>query len=121
MDLWSYGLDQFGLLEMKSMVNCTGGMLAMHEEFSHFIFKTSFEKFYETTEDNLLPFPIGCQLTIRLSKELKINGILGTCKSLKENTLKSAAEMEIGEGNTNTWYLGGISMNSSLCLVVSLS
>ena len=68
MDMWAYGLDQFGLMEMKSMVNNTGGMLAMHEEFNHFIFKTSFEKFYETTEDQLLPFPIACQLTIRVSK-----------------------------------------------------
>jgi hypothetical protein len=32
---------------MKSMVQSTGGMLAMHEEFDHFIFRTSFEKFYE--------------------------------------------------------------------------
>ena len=30
MDMWAYGLDQFGLLEMKGMVNGTGGMLAMH-------------------------------------------------------------------------------------------
>ena len=78
------------------MVSNSGGMLAMHEEFNHFIFKTSFYKFYETTEDNLLPFPFACQLTIRASKEMKINGILGTCKSLKDNTLKTAAEMEIG-------------------------
>jgi protein transport protein SEC23 len=46
MDIWAYGLDQFGLMEMRYMVNNTGGMLAMHEEFDHFIFKTSFEKFY---------------------------------------------------------------------------
>ncbi len=29
--------------------------------------------------------------------------------------------MEIGEGGTNVWYIGGISTNASLCLVVSLS
>lgn len=29
-DVWAYGLDQFGLMEMKSLVNGTGGMLAMH-------------------------------------------------------------------------------------------
>ena len=46
MDMWSYGLDQFGLMEMKNMINSSGGMLAMHEEFDHFIFKTSFQKFY---------------------------------------------------------------------------
>jgi hypothetical protein len=46
MDLWAYGLDQFGLMEMKGLVSGSGGMLAMHEEFNHFIFKTSFERFY---------------------------------------------------------------------------
>lgn len=41
-DIWAYGLDQFGLMEMKNLVHGTGGMLAMHELFDHFIFKTSF-------------------------------------------------------------------------------
>lgn len=121
MDIWSYGLDQFGLMQMKSMVNGTGGMLAMHQEFNHFIFKTSFQKFYESSEDNIMPYPVACQLTVSVSKELKINGILGLGKSLKDNTLKTAADMEIGEGGTNVWYLGGISTNTSLCLVVSLN
>lgn len=47
MDIWAYGLDQFGLLEMKSLVNSTGGLLAMQEMFNYYIFKTSFERFYE--------------------------------------------------------------------------
>lgn len=42
MDIWAYGLDQFGLLEMKPLVNSTGGILAMQELFNHFIFQTSF-------------------------------------------------------------------------------
>jgi hypothetical protein len=29
MDIWAYGLDQFGLMEMKSLINNTGGLLAM--------------------------------------------------------------------------------------------
>lgn len=103
------------------MVNSSGGMLAMHELFNHFIFQNSFEKFYENSEDNLMAYPVAAQLTIRCAKELKINGILGLGKSLKENTLKTAAETEIGEGGTNVWYLGGISTNQSLCLVVSIS
>ena len=47
MDIWAYGLDQFGLLEMRELVNQSGGLLAMHEEFNHTIFKESFYKFYE--------------------------------------------------------------------------
>lgn len=39
MDMWAYGLDQFGLIEMREMVNQSGGLLAMHEQFNHFIFQ----------------------------------------------------------------------------------
>jgi len=29
--------------------------------------------------------------------------------------------MEIGEGGTSSWYLGGISTNNALCIIVSLN
>ena len=119
-DLWAYGLDQFGLLEMKSIVNCSGGLLAMHELFDHFIFRSSFPKFYESNEEGMFNFPIATHMSIRVTKSIRINGILGTCKSLKDNTLKTASEMEIGEGGTSSWYLGGISSGNSLCVLLSL-
>lgn len=42
MDIWAYGLDQFGLMEMRQMVNNSGGLMAMQEQFNHFIFQRSF-------------------------------------------------------------------------------
>jgi hypothetical protein len=42
MDIWAYGTDQFGLLEMREMVNQSGGLMAMHEQFNYFIFQKSF-------------------------------------------------------------------------------
>lgn len=63
----------------------------MHEEFNHFIFTTSFEKFYEQNEQGTFEFPIACNLTVHVSRELKINGILGPCKSLKDNSAKFSA------------------------------
>lgn len=47
MDMWAYGLDQFGLMEMREMVNQSGGLMAMQEQFNHFIFQESFERYYE--------------------------------------------------------------------------
>lgn len=55
-------------MEMKNLVNGTGGILAMHELFDHFIFKTSFEKFYEANEYGLFNFPVACYLSLRVSK-----------------------------------------------------
>ena len=119
MDIWSYGLDQFGLIEMRDMANRTGGLMAMHELFAHFIFETSFEKFYEADEEGMFKFAIAGTMTIRTSKEMKINGLIGLGKSEKQNSLKTAAEMEIGEGGTNQWYLGGTLENNSYCFFLS--
>ncbi len=30
MDIWAFGTDQFGLMEMRSLANKTGGILASH-------------------------------------------------------------------------------------------
>jgi hypothetical protein len=68
---------------MKSLVNSTGGLLAMQEQFNYYIFKTSFEKFYSANEYGMFDFPIACKMTLRVSKELRINGVLGLCKSLR--------------------------------------
>lgn len=42
MDMWAYGLDQFGLLEMRELVNQSGGLMAMQEQFNYYIFERSF-------------------------------------------------------------------------------
>lgn len=68
------------------MVNSTGGMLAMHELFDHFIFQVSFEKFYQANEDGMFKFAIAAHINLRISKQMRINGIIGTCKSLKDNS-----------------------------------
>lgn len=46
-DIWAYGLDQSGLLEMRNIAEKTGGIIAMHELFNHFIFDSSFTLQYE--------------------------------------------------------------------------
>lgn len=45
-DIWAYGLDASGLLEMRNMAEKTGGIVAMHEMFNHFIFDSSFSLHY---------------------------------------------------------------------------
>lgn len=66
-------------------------------------------------------FPIAAHMTVRVPKELKINGLLGLGKSMKDNFLKTASDMEIGEGGTNVWYLGGIAQNNAECIILSHS
>ena len=91
----------------------------MQEQFDHYIFQSSFERFYEANENGMFNFAVAASLTVHLSKEMKINGKIGLGKSLKNDALKTAASMEISEGGTNSWYMGGISENDCECIFIS--
>lgn len=56
-----------------------------------------------------------------ISKEMKISGIIGSCKSLLEDKLNQAGETPIGEGKTNCWYLGGIQPTNALTVFLTNS
>jgi hypothetical protein len=45
---------------------------------------------------------------------MKIKGLVGYGKSIKDDKLNMSSEMEVGEGRTNTWYIGGLQSNSAL-------
>ena len=46
-DIFGFSLDQFGLLEMKTMSEKTGGYIVVNEEFNTDIFKESYKKLFE--------------------------------------------------------------------------
>lgn len=52
---------------------------------------------------------------------MKIKGLVGFGKSLKEDKLKMKSDMEFGEGNTNTWYIGGLLPSNSLTFFIANS
>ena len=83
LDIWAFGLDQYGLVEMKDMAAKSGGIIAMHELFSHFIFDNSFTMHYGANEEGMFVFPIATKVSVYISKEMKIKGLLGYGKSLK--------------------------------------
>lgn len=99
----------------------SGGLVAMHELFNHFIFNTSFTMHYEANENGMFNFPIAARISVFLSKDMKVKGLIGYGKSLKEDKLNMASEMEVGEGKTNTWYIGGLQSNSALTFFIGNS
>jgi protein transport protein SEC23 len=44
LDIFGFTLDQFGLLEMKKLIEHGGGLLVTQEEFRSNIFRDSFQK-----------------------------------------------------------------------------
>lgn len=114
LDIWAFGLDQYGLVEMKDMAARSGGIIAMHELFNHFIFDSSFVMHYGANEQGMFGFPIAAKVSVFLSKDMKIKGLLGYGKSLKDDKLNQSTEVETGEGRTSVWYVGGLPVNTSL-------
>lgn len=83
-DFFGFSLDQFGLYEMKTLAEKTGGYVVVQEEFEMPIFRDSYMKLFEVNQDSHLKTASNAQLELFVSKELKIQGAIGPCVSLKK-------------------------------------
>ena len=54
------------------------------------------------------------QTTCLTSADFKVSGCIGQCAPIKVASNQFISSTEIGIGNTNKWYLGGIDRNKSL-------
>lgn len=117
MDLFVSALDQVGVLEMKTVFEQTGGFYVMTDSFGNPVFKESFRKFFEVAEeDGELKMGFLGELKLLASKEIKISGAIGQVTAIKDKTINAnqVSDTEIGVGQTNKWYLGGIDRNKSI-------
>ncbi|XP_078447153.1 protein transport protein SEC23 E-like [Wolffia australiana] len=114
LDLFASALDQVGVAEMKVIVERTGGLVVLAESFGHPVFKDSFKRIFEDGE-NSLGLSFNGTLDINCSKDIKIQGIIGSCASLEKKGAASA-DTVVGQGNTTSWKLCGL--DKSTCLTV---
>ena len=101
---------------MKQLYENTGGNYVMTDSFKNAVFKESFEKFFEVDENSELKMggSLG-QFKCLCSKEIKIHGAIGEMTSLKQKN-NHVSDTEIGIGQTNQWFLGGIDKNKSIAV-----
>ncbi|KAG0309085.1 GTPase-activating protein S23 [Dissophora globulifera] len=111
-DIFGGCLDQVGLLEMKSMVNSTGGFIILSDSFTTAIFKQSFQKMFEKDAEGNLKMGFNATLAVQTTKELRICGLIGHAVSADKKTA-SVGETEIGIGNTSAWKMCGVSPKST--------
>lgn len=112
-DIYGFTLDQFGLAEMKSLADKTGGYMLINEMFNSRVFKDTFKKVFENDANGDLKYGFNGEITVHCSKDLKIAGCVGPCQSMKKAG-PQVSENEIGQGGTHVWYLGGIDRTSTL-------
>lgn len=67
-DIFAGCLDQIGLLEMKSMVNSTGGVMILADSFNTAIFKQSFQRVFQKDAQGHLQMGFNATLDVQVSE-----------------------------------------------------
>ncbi|KAL0083645.1 protein transporter SEC23 [Phycomyces blakesleeanus] len=106
-DIFAGCLDQIGLLEMKSMVNTTGGFMILSDSFNAAIFKQSFHHLFQKDSQGHLQMGFNATLDVQTSRELKVSGLIGHATSGNKKSTY-VGETEIGIGNTSSWKICSI-------------
>ncbi|CAO3641500.1 unnamed protein product [Cunninghamella blakesleeana] len=101
-DIFAGCLDQIGLLEMKSMVNQTGGFMILSDSFNTAIFKQSFQRMFQKDSQGHLQMGFNATLDVQTTRELKVCGLIGSAISGNKKSTY-VGETEIGIGNTSQW------------------
>jgi len=115
-DVFACALDQVGLMEMRPVVERTGGYVVMSESFTGNIFKQSFKSvFAQDSKGEYLRMAFGASLEVLTSAEFKVCGAIGNVASLNKKA-QNVGETEIGQGNTNAWAIPSIDEETTLAV-----
>lgn len=119
LDIYSCALDQTGLLEMKQCCNSTGGHMVMGDSFNSSLFKQTFQRVFARDQKNDLKMAFNATVELKCSRELKIEGGIGSCVSLNVKNA-SVSDNEVGMGNTVQWKLCGINPNTTMAFFLEV-
>jgi len=116
-DLFACSLDQLGLMEMRHLVETTGGCLVNHEAFKGGVqgdvFVQSLMKMFEENDQGHLNMAFGARIEMFTSREIKVCGCIGPVASL--NVAGTAvSDIQIGVGGTRAWAASGLSDHTTL-------
>ncbi|ODV95996.1 hypothetical protein PACTADRAFT_49418 [Pachysolen tannophilus NRRL Y-2460] len=113
-DIFVGSYDQVGLYEMSPLCEKTNGAVVLSDSFTTVIFKQSLNKFFSKDNFGFLEMGLNATLDLKVSKNLKINGMIGHGVSLHSNKEKSSiSDTEIGLGGTTAWKLCNVTPHSS--------
>lgn len=77
LDIFVAALDQVGIIEMKSLIEMTGGFYIMTDSFGNPVFKESFKKFFELDENGDLKMGFLATTKVLTSADFKVSGAIG--------------------------------------------
>jgi protein transport protein SEC23 len=125
-DIFACSLDQVGMVEMKELVEATGGLMVLGDSFGQSVFKESFRRVFRRFPDDvpgdggMMSMAFGTTLEVLTSKEFKISGAIGPVASLKKKQ-SNVSEVEVGKGGTNAWSIGGADPDTTVAIYFDVS
>lgn len=125
-DVFACSLDQVGLLEMRELVEATGGLAVLGDSFGQSVFKESLRRVFNRYADDVpqdggqLQFAFAASLEVLTSHEFKVSGAIGPVTSLHKVS-PNVSEVEVGRGGTNYWGLGGLDPNTTIAIYFDIS
>ena len=120
-DMFASSLDQVGLLEMRGLMDDTGGVIVLADSFSQSVFKESFRRVFVRSEDQEnLKMGLAGTVEIITGKEFKVRGAIGACKSLKKKS-GSVSDNPVGESGTYAWRVCAMGSESTLAFYFDVS
>lgn len=120
-DVFACSLDQVGLLEMRQLVEATGGLMVLGDSFAQSVFKESllrvFKQYPKDDPDSpeQLCMAFNASLEILTSREFKISGAIGPVSSLRKKAA-NVSDVSVGVGDTNAWSLGSLDNTTTVAV-----
>lgn len=69
---------------MKVLSEKTGGIVVSQEKFESDVFKETYKKLFDRDKDGNLKMGFGAKITFLSTKEIKVQGAIGPCNTLKK-------------------------------------
>eukprot|EP00559_Dactyliosolen_fragilissimus_P000819 CAMPEP_0184868204 /NCGR_PEP_ID=MMETSP0580-20130426/29550_1 /TAXON_ID=1118495 /ORGANISM="Dactyliosolen fragilissimus" /LENGTH=731 /DNA_ID=CAMNT_0027368953 /DNA_START=440 /DNA_END=2635 /DNA_ORIENTATION=- len=120
-DVFACSLDQVGLLEMRELVEATGGVAVLGDSFGQSVFKESLRRVFRRNPDDSprdpgsLSIAFGATLEVLTGRDIKVGGAIGCVTSLEKKS-PNVSDVEVGIGGTNAWSLGGLDPNTTVAV-----
>mmetsp|Transcript_32758 Transcript_32758/g.48017 ORF Transcript_32758/g.48017 Transcript_32758/m.48017 type:complete len:811 (-) Transcript_32758:206-2638(-) len=120
-DVFACSLDQVGMLEMRELVEATGGLMVLGDSFGQSVFKESLRRVFNRYPDDIpedggkMSMAFAASLEVLTSREFKVSGAIGPVTSLNKKG-PNVSDIEIGKGGTSAWSLGGIDPSTTVAI-----
>jgi len=120
-DIFACSLDQVGMLEMRSLVEATGGLMLLGDSFGQSAYQETLKRVFNRYADDVpqdggkMSMAFGATLEVLTSREFKVSGAIGPGTSLNKHGA-NVSDLEVGKGGTSAWSLGGLGPETTIAI-----